>query len=677
MSPSKIISRPQPDSGRGSLAERFGFLHLRSRAWWIAGIYALFATLWIYYSDRALGEFAADSELMLKWSVYKGFGFVVVTSLLLLLLIRRAFGKIEDGYGELTAHKGEIERLTRLYAALSQINQAIVWNTHRKHLFEKVCSILVEYGGFRMVWIGWHDEESRRLVPVAEAGDKDGYFDNIDISTDDGSEPAPAGTAFRDERPVIYNDLLREVAAPRWLEDATARGLRASASFPIRMEGDVVGTLNVYSDVAGFFRDKEVALLMESAVDISFALDTLAREEERKRAEHALKESERRYRSTLDNILEGCQVIGFDWRYLYLNLAAQTHNRRPVKDMLGKRMQDVWPGIEETEKFRSIKHCMEKREPIHHETEFVFPDGGVGWFDLRVRPVEEGVFVLSIDITKRRKAEQALHELNADLERKVAERTAELQTALARAEVADQLKSSFLATMSHELRTPLNSIIGFTGIVLQGLAGELNAEQSKQLGMVRSSARHLLDLINDVLDLSKIEAGQLDIHAENFAVRESIERVADTVKPLADQKGLAWRVEVADDLGEIHSDRRRTEQILLNLLNNAVKFTDSGSVTLTAGLVSGRMEADGPAPFLQIRVADTGIGIKPEDLGSLFRPFRQIDHSLTRQHDGTGLGLVICRRLVTLLGGEISVESEWMVGSTFIVNLPLARPAES
>ncbi|MEX2577513.1 MAG: hypothetical protein WD342_00525 [Verrucomicrobiales bacterium] len=151
------------------LAGKFGFLHLRSRAWWIAGIYALFATLWIYYSDRALGAFSPDSELMLKWSVYKGFGFVVVTSLLLLLLIRRAFGKIEDGYIELTTHKGEIERLTRLYAALSQINQAIVWTSDREKLFARICSVLVEYGGFRMAWIGWHDEESRRLAPVSDS----------------------------------------------------------------------------------------------------------------------------------------------------------------------------------------------------------------------------------------------------------------------------------------------------------------------------------------------------------------------------------------------------------------------------------------------------------------------------------------------------------------------------
>ena len=165
----------------------------------------------------------------------------------------------------------------------------------------------------------------------------------------------------------------------------------------------------------------------------------------------------------------------------------------------------------------------------------------------------------------------------------MARRTAELAVAKERAESADRLKSAFLATMSHELRTPLNSIIGFTGIMLQGLAGPLNAEQTKQLGMVQSSARHLLALINDVLDISKIEAGQLEIRAEQFDLRSSLEKVAALVKPLAEKKGLALRVVLSPDVGQAVSDRLRVEQVLLNLLNNAVKFTERGEVTLEPG----------------------------------------------------------------------------------------------
>ena len=241
-------------------------------------------------------------------------------------------------------------------------------------------------------------------------------------------------------------------------------------------------------------------------------------------------------------------------------------------------------------------------------------------------------------------------------------RTTELAVAKERAESADQLKSAFLATMSHELRTPLNSIIGFTGILLQGLAGPLNPEQKKQLEMVRNSARHLLALINDVLDISKIEAGQIEIAPAPFDLREAIEKVLHTVQPLAETKHLPLTPHLPPGVGQITSDRRRVEQILLNLLSNAIKFTQSGGVTLTAEAVPGAV---------RISVTDTGLGIKPEDIGKLFQPFRQLDSGLTRQHEGTGLGLAICKRLVERLGGTIGVISQWGAGSTFWFTLPV------
>lgn len=247
------------------------------------------------------------------------------------------------------------------------------------------------------------------------------------------------------------------------------------------------------------------------------------------------------------------------------------------------------------------------------------------------------------------------------LEERVAERTAELAIAKEQAEAADRIKSAFLATMSHELRTPLNSIIGFTGILLKQMAGPLNDEQSKQLSMVRNSARHLLDLINDVLDISKIEAGQLEVAIAPFAMDGLIERVMSTVAPAAAQKGLTLTAEIGPGVGRIVSDERRVAQVLINLLGNAIKFTERGGVQIIC-----RIQQE----MLTVSVVDTGPGIADSDLIKLFQPFQQLETGLSRRHEGTGLGLSISKRLVEHLGGSIQVQSRLGKGSVFTVLFP-------
>lgn len=259
----------------------------------------------------------------------------------------------------------------------------------------------------------------------------------------------------------------------------------------------------------------------------------------------------------------------------------------------------------------------------------------------------------------------------------VTEKRAAAKTLLAAkhaAEAADRLKSAFLATMSHELRTPLNSIIGFTGIVLQELPGPLNAEQKKQLNMVQDSARHLLALINDVLDISRIEAGELEVVSVSFDLAAAIAKVIGIVTPLAEKKGLVLRVEGAEKAGILVGDARRVEQILLNLLNNAVKFTEAGTITLSANNTGDYTETG--VETVQLRVADTGIGIKPKDMAQIFQPFRQVDSALTRKHEGTGLGLAICRRLAEIMEGHIEAESRFGEGSVFTLTLPRYPPMD-
>jgi signal transduction histidine kinase len=249
---------------------------------------------------------------------------------------------------------------------------------------------------------------------------------------------------------------------------------------------------------------------------------------------------------------------------------------------------------------------------------------------------------------------------NARLFREIEQKSREL-------EIASQHKSQFLANMSHELRTPLNAILGYTELIVDRIYGEVPEKISDVLDRVQKSGRHLLGLINDVLDLSKIEAGQLTLGVSDYSFGDVVQSVASAVESLAAEKHLRMTVDVAANLPIGQGDERRITQVLLNLVGNAIKFTDAGTITVDARVTAQTSSH----VVVRVSVADTGIGIRPERQAAIFDSFVQVDEGTTRRYGGTGLGLAICRDLITLMGGHMGLDSELGRGSTFWFELPL------
>jgi signal transduction histidine kinase len=262
-----------------------------------------------------------------------------------------------------------------------------------------------------------------------------------------------------------------------------------------------------------------------------------------------------------------------------------------------------------------------------------------------------------IEVLKTFATQSALAIQNARLFREIADKSRQL-------EVASRHKSEFLANMSHELRTPLNAIIGFSEVLNERMFGELNDKQEEYLKDIHASGQHLLSLINDILDLSKIEAGRMELELTDFDLPMAIDNALTLVRERASRRGVALGLTVGERVGAIRGDERKLKQVLLNLLSNAIKFTpEGGRIDVDVALEDGAVE---------VSVSDTGVGIAPEDLEAVFEEFRQVGASAAKQ-EGTGLGLALSRKFVELHGGTIRVESAIGAGSTFTFRLPIKK----
>ncbi|MBE0602533.1 MAG: PAS domain S-box protein, partial [Deltaproteobacteria bacterium] len=397
----------------------------------------------------------------------------------------------------------------------------------------------------------------------------------------------------------------------------------------------------------------------------------IVREEgKRKAAEEELRESEGRYRELFERnpapmLVYEKGTLGI----LSVNEAFMRHYGYDAGEVAALRLPDLYP-----EEEKGAIMALAARLGGHAyvgEWHHIRKDGSVITIVATSHEItylgRKARIAVITDITERKRAEDQLRDLKETLEQKVGERTAELEKANTTLAELDRLKSNFIASMSHELRTPLNSIIGFTGILLQGFAGPLNEEQEKQLGMVKGSARHLLDLITDIIDLSKIEAGKIGFSVERFDLARVAREVLEGFRVQAGHKGISLSIDAPDTL-PVEADPRRIRQVLINLVGNAVKFTEKGGV---------RVEVAESGGTGSVSVSDTGPGIRPEDMRKLFRQFSQVGTAESLKHEGTGLGLHLSRKLMNLMGGDIRAESEFGRGSVFIATLPVSAGKET
>jgi PAS domain S-box-containing protein len=576
---------------------------------------------------------------------------------------------------ERKTNEQRIRYLTRLYATLSQVNQTIVRVKTREELFDSICKVAVEFGEFRLAWVGWMDHETGRVAQTAMRYSAQSRLPFQEINVREAPfKGGLIGKAAASGLVEVSNDIQTDPAMAHWHDTALQNNYHSAAAIPIRQGGRIVAMLNLYAADIGFFEiEEEKKLLEEMGLDISFALENFQREADRIQAENALRQSEERFYKAFHSSPVGMYIsraadnVCIDINEAFCALTG--YNRQ---ELLGHTSLEL--GVVSPEQNQEYTSLMRGEGVIrNHEMDIRKKSGEIravlGSMEMIELDGQTCVLSTAIDITDRRQAQRELKEARDRLEERVRTRTEELHAANLALEKASKQKDEFLAGMSHELRTPLNAVINLSESLKEGVYGALPGRQEKIVDLIGESGRHLLELINDVLDLSKIEAGKLELQYETVSLKNICEAALRMIREDALKKELQISTSIEGALETIQADQRRLRQMLVNLLSNAVKFTSKGG---SVGLEVVREHEDA----VRFTVWDTGIGIPDDQLRLLFTPFTQLDSALSKKYNGTGLGLALVRQLAEMHNGSVGVESEPGRGSRFYFIIP-ARGGQS